>query len=214
MSLLTTIGLLAGGADALRSISGGSSKKIEALKGLEAFERQELVNPFEALKPSLEVERTALNTLTEQRAGLRDVASGQDAATAMATLSLGEERLNKMNLDFLNSMMKQEAEFDVMSAKDEAAQRAIQEQRDAQDLQSLQAQLYAGEQEMAAGMMGFAELATAAGLSQEMRLAGLGRDPYAAAFNRLNSGEGGTMDYLTTQQYGNALGSLFRRRNR
>lgn len=169
MSLLTTIGLLAGGADALRSVTGGRSKKIEALKGLEAFERQELVNPFEALKPSLELERTALNTLTEQRAGLRDVAQGMDASSAMATLSVGEESINKQNLNLLNSMMKQQAEFDVMAAKDEASQRAIQEQRDVQDIQSLQAQLYAGEQEMASGMMGFAELATQAGLANEMR---------------------------------------------
>lgn len=212
MALLTTLGLLAGGANALREITGGRSKRMEALRGLEAFERQDLVNAYEGLTPSLDVERTALAGLSEQRATVADVAAGKDAASALALLSTGNEAVNKQQLDIYNAMFKQEAEFDVMAAKDETAMRNIKESRDAADIASLQAQLYAGEKEMSNALMGMAEMATSVGLMDEMRKAGLGYDEYQAALDRINEGTGGAMDYLNAKKYSGFFQNPFRKR--
>lgn len=212
MAFLTTLGLLAGGANALREITGGRSKRMEALRGLEAFERQDLVNAYEGLKPSLDVERTALAGLSEQRATVADVAAGNDAASALALLSTGNEAVNKQQLDIYNAMFKQEADFDVMAAKDETAMRNIRESRDAADIASLQAQLYAGEKEMSNALMGMAEMATSVGLMDEMRKAGLGYDEYQAALDRINEGTGGAMDYLNAKKYGGFFQNPFRKR--
>ena len=181
MAILTTIGLLAGGATALAEFGMGFQARKDAQIGLEEFERQTLINPYESIKPSLAAENTALNRISEGMANVRDVSSGMDASSALATLSVGNEQAGQQRQDVINNMMQIQNKIDFASAGAEMNLQDIKERRDEVDLASLQAQFASGTQDMFDGAMGVANLGLQAGLSEEMRLAGLGVDKRAAA---------------------------------
>lgn len=212
MSLIA-LGLMAGGAGALDSYLTGGVMKREALQGLEAFEPQQLVNPFESLKPSLQLEQDELAQISQTRAGAFEVAQGMDVASAMGLSSNVAEATGEQQRKMFASMSKQQSDFDVMAAQDETRKRAIQEQRDADIVASLQDQLAAGRQMRADALMGFGKMALAGGLSYEDRLAGTGMDPLQTklieANKRIEAGEGTASDYMLLQQYGNASRSFF-----
>ena len=180
MAILTTIGLLAGGATALAEFGMGFQARKDAMEGLEEFERQTLINPYESIKPSLAAENTALNRISEGMANVRDVSSGMDAASALATLSVGNEQAGLQRQDVINNMMQIQNKIDFASAGAEMNLQDIKERRDEVDLASLQAQFASGTQDMFDGAMGVANLSLQAGLSEEMRQAGLGIDKRAA----------------------------------
>jgi hypothetical protein len=201
MALLTTLGLLASGVNAVDGLLGGRSMVQEATKGLEAFERQDLVNAYENVKPSLDIENTALRRMSEQRANVYDVAAQGNAANALGLISTAEEQLGAKELGLYNQMSKESASYDVMRAQDEASMRSIQEQRDAQDLASLQAELASGRQMISDSVTGLSQMSMAAGLAKEQRLAGLGVDPFLAAKEKIAAGEGSIQDYITTGDF-------------
>jgi len=180
MAILTTIGLLAGGASALAEFGMGFQARKDAQIGLEEFERQTLINPYESIKPSLATENTALNRISEGMANVRDVSAGMDASSALATLSVGNEQAGKQRQDVINNMMQIQNKIDFASAGAEMNLQDIKERRDEVDLASLQAQFASGTQDMFDGAMGVANLSLQAGLSEEMREAGLGIDKRAA----------------------------------
>ena len=159
MAILTTIGLLAGGATALAEFGMGFQARKDAMEGLEEFERQTLINPYESIKPSLAAENTALNRISEGMANVRDVSSGMDAASALATLSVGNEQAGQQRQDVINNMMQIQNKIDFASAGAEMNLQDIKERRDEVDLASLQAQFASGTQDMFDGAMGSQTLA-------------------------------------------------------
>ena len=161
----------------------GFQARKDAMEGLEEFERQTLINPYESIKPSLAAENTALNRISEGMANVRDVSSGMDASSALATLSVGNEQAGQQRQDVINNMMQIQNKIDFASAGAEMNLQDIKERRDEVDLASLQAQFASGTQDMFDGAMGVANLSLQAGLSEEMRQAGLGIDKRAARMN-------------------------------
>lgn len=185
MAIGTTIGLMLGSYGAIDSFIGGNTMRKQALKGLEEFEAQELTNAYANLHPSLQAEQNALNSISEAESGVFDVAQGYNAADALALVSTGLESNNKARMGTFDAMRKEMANYDVMRAQDEVALRSLQEQREMNEVNSLQAQLAAGEQQRMNALMGGAKMFLGVGLSAEDREAGLGIDPKAARRQRI-----------------------------
>lgn len=202
MAITTTIGLFLGGATALDSFVQGRSMTNEALRGLEEFEAQKLVNNYERLSPSLDAEFTALSGFSEQQAGLVDVAQNLNAADAQALMSTGQEQIGKQRLDMYNQMRKEQRNFDVMEAQEEGVIRTMQEERDRFRVQTLQEQLAAGQEMKYSALEGMTKGLIGVGMAKEDRLAGLGIDPIAARKQRIADGTATYADYLNEGQFG------------
>jgi hypothetical protein len=209
MAITTTIGLFLGGATALDSFVQGRSMSNEALRGLEEFEAQKLVNNYEGLTPSLDVERTALDTFNQTEANIYDVAQGQDAAGALAMISQGTEQVNAQRQKTFDQMRKEVAAIDFAAAQDEGVIRNMQEQRDRFTVETLQEQLAAGQEMKYSALEGITKGLIGVGLAKEDRLAGLGIDPVAARKQRIADGTATYADYLNEGQFG----ELFNRKN-
>jgi hypothetical protein len=179
MGVMTGLGLMLGAYGAIDTYMQGTAMRKDALKGLEEFRAQDLTNAYASLSPSLEAERTALNTFSESQAGLVDVAGGMDASDALAVLSTGNEQIQKGRLDQINRMIDKKSEFDILEAQDDVALRNMEEARDMFEIQSLQAQLSAGNQMRSDALMGGAKMMVGAGNAYEDRMAGLGVDKKA-----------------------------------
>jgi len=200
MAITTTIGLFLGGATALDSFVQGRSMSNEALRGLEEFEAQKLVNNYEGLTPSLDVERTALDTFNQTEANIYDVAQGQDAAGALAMISQGTEQVNAQRQKTFDQMRKEVAAIDFAAAQDEGVIRNMQEQRDRFTVETLQEQLAAGQEMKYSALEGITKGLIGVGLAQEDRLAGLGVDKIAARKQRIADGTATYADYLLEGQ--------------
>lgn len=200
MAITTTIGLFLGGASALDSFVQGRSMSNEALRGLEEFEAQKLVNNYEGLTPSLDVERTALDTFNQTEANIYDVAQGQDAAGAQAMISQGTEQVNAQRQKTFDQMRKEVAAIDFAAAQDEGVIRGLQEQRDRFTVETLQEQLAAGEEMRYNAIEGMTKGLIGVGLAKEDRLAGLGVDKIAARKQRIADGTATYADYILEGQ--------------
>ena len=176
MSLIG-LGLMLQTGASIQGLLGGRALAKDALQGLEEFEPQDLINPFETLTPSFQVEQTALDELSEVRAGAFDVASGMDAATATAIASNVVESTTEQQGKLINQMIEKQFEADVLEAQDDARIRDIQEEREAGIIESLQQQLIAGREQQASALEGLIDTTLVTGLAAEKRLAGLGVDP-------------------------------------
>lgn len=185
MAIGTTIGLMLGTYGAIDSFIGGNTMRKQALKGLEEFEAQELTNAYANLHPSLQAEQNALNTISETESGMFDAAQGYNAADALAIISSGSESNNKARMGMYDTMRKEMANYDTLRAGDEVALRSMQEQREMNEVNSLTAQLAAGEQQRMNALMGGAKMFLGVGLAAEDREAGLGIDPKAARRQRI-----------------------------
>jgi len=212
MAITTTIGLFLGGATALDSLVQGRSMTNEALRGLEEFEAQKLVNNYEGLSPSLDAEFTALSGFSEQQAGAVDVAQNLNAADALAIMSTSQEQIGKQRLDMYNQMRKEQRGFDVMTAQEEGVIRTMQEERDRFRVQTLQEQLAAGQEMKYQALEGVTKGLIGVGMAKEDRLAGLGIDPIAARKQRITDGEATYQDYLNEGMFKDAF-NTFRGRN-
>lgn len=201
MAIASAVGMLLGLGGAAVGIRQGRQMEQEALRKLEAFEYQTLKNSFESLKPSLAVEETALDTMSEFQGGAVDVAQGSDASTAIALMSNVNEQLGKQRLDTVNRMMDKVYEADVLRGKDEGVMRGMKESRDQFELQGLIDQMNAGRQEQADALFGAAKLAVGIGTAKERRLAGLGYDPYATSRSRIDAGDGTFADFINTGDF-------------
>lgn len=196
MAIMTGVGLMLGAYGAVDTYLQGNAMRKDALQGLEEFQAQQLTNAYAGLSPSLEAERTALDTFSESQAGIVDVSQGMDASDAMAMLSMGNEQVQRGRLDQLNQMRKEEANYDILRAQDDVAIRNMEEARDQFELSTLQAQLYAGNQMRSDALMGGAKMMVGAGNAFEDRRAGLGIDPMAYRKEAIQRGEGTLGQYL------------------
>jgi hypothetical protein len=168
MPFLTTLGMIAGGAGAVNNFITGSKMAREAEHGLAKFRHQELTNLAENLNPSLEAERQMRVAASKQRAAVVDVSQGMDAAQAMSTMAMGLGQTQDMEMKAFSSIMDKEYEADKIRVQEEQNMRNIIEQRNQQELQSLQAQAQAGKQMQASAITDFASLAVSAGIGEEL----------------------------------------------
>lgn len=193
MAFLTTLGLVTGGLGAINNFISGGKMAREAERGLQRFQHQELTNLAEPLKPSLEVEQQALAQVDKMMATVSDVAAGQDAASAMATLGLMQEKASQQEAQIFGSMLEKEFQADVMGVQDEQQQRAIIETRKMEELQSLKTQAQAGREMQASAISDVGQTLVSAGLSQEMADAEAGKtDPTLTRIARAAARRGAT----------------------
>ena len=179
MALLTTLGLIGGAAGSVMNFLGGSKAAAEGKRKLDQFQWQDLsTGAADTLKPSLELEQQALDKIQQNKERFADVAqAGGDAGNMLAMLTAGEEQTGQQEQQLYGSMGKQMFEADKVRVQDEQMRRSMQEQRDFNKVQSLQAQVAAGEQMKSDAITNFSKTAMSAGIGQESANAEAGYDP-------------------------------------
>lgn len=182
MALLTTLGLLGGAAGGVMNFLGGSKAAAEGKRKLDQFQWQDLsTGAADTLKPSLELEQQALDKIQLNKERFADTAMATgDAGSALAMLTAGEEATGQQEQQLYANMGKQMFEADKVRVQDEQQRRGMQEQRDMQTVQSLQAQVAAGEQMKSDAIGNFSKTLMAGGMGQEMAQAEDGLDPLGA----------------------------------
>lgn len=179
MALLTTLGLIGGAAGSVMNFIGGSKAAAEGKRKLDQFQWQDLsTGAADTLKPSLELEQQALDKIQQNKERFADVAAqGGDAGNMLAMLTAGEEQTGQQEQQLYGSMGKQMFEADKVRVQDEQMRRGMQEQRDFNEVQSLQAQVAAGEQMKSDAITNFSKTVMSAGIGQESANAEAGFDP-------------------------------------
>lgn len=174
MALLTTLGLIAGGASAVSNFISGSQMRREAEMNLDKFKHQELTNLADALQPSLEAERQAISQIDKSMATFADLAGTMDAATSMAILGQGQQQTAAQGQQVFASIMDKDFQADLARVQDEGVQRQMIENRRMEELQSLKQQAQAGAQMQAKGLSDVANLAVSAGTAIDVARAEAG----------------------------------------
>ena len=179
MALLTTLGLIGGAAGSVMNFLGGSKAAAEGKRKLDQFQWQDLsTGAADTLKPSLELEQQALDKIQQNKERFADVAQASgDAGNMLAMLTAGEETTGAQEQTLYGNMGKQMFEADKVRVQDEQMRRSMQEQRDFNKVQSLQAQVAAGEQMKSDAITNFSKTAMSAGIGQEAANAEAGYDP-------------------------------------
>ena len=179
MALLTTLGLIGGAAGSVMNFLGGSKAAAEGKRKLDQFQWQDLsTGAADTLKPSLELEQQALDKIQQNKERFADVAQASgDAGNMLAMLTAGEETTGAQEQALYGNMGKQMFEADKVRVQDEQMRRSMQEQRDFNEVQSLQAQVAAGEQMKSDAITNFSKTAMSAGIGQESANAEAGYDP-------------------------------------
>tara|TARA_R110001632_G_scaffold78969_4_gene177003 strand:+ start:2706 stop:3266 length:561 start_codon:yes stop_codon:yes gene_type:complete len=170
MALLTTLGLVAGAAGSVMNFIGGSKAAAEGKRKLDQFQWQGLeAGAADALAPSLKLEEDALNKIQQNKERFADVAmSGGDAGNMLAMLTAGEEQTGAQEQQLYGNMSKQVFEADRIRVQDEQMRRSMLEERQKNEVSSLQAQIAAGEQQKSSAITNFSKTLVGAGSGQEM----------------------------------------------
>ena len=169
MPFLTTLGLITGGVSAAQQFIAGASATRRAKQRMEDFEFQDLsTGAYDAFKPSLALETQQLESIERQRARISDVAAGLGGAEAMSLLAQTEDQLGQSEQQVFARQEQLMAQADMLKAQDLQRRQQMKEQRDLMELQGLQQEFSSGQQMMASGLSGFAQLATSAGLAEEL----------------------------------------------
>lgn len=179
MALLTTLGMIGGAAGSVMNFIGGSAAAAEGRRKLDQFQWQDLsTSAAETLAPSLKLEEDALLKIQQNKERFADVASqGGDAGSMLAMLTAGEEQTGAQEQQLYGNMQKQEFDADMVRVQDEQQRRGMQEQRDFNEVQSLQAQVAGGEQMKGDAITNFSKTMMSAGIGQEAANAEAGFDP-------------------------------------
>jgi len=173
MPFLTTLGLIAGGLSSAQQFFAGASATSRAKSRMEDFEFQDLsTGAFEDVKPSLELEQQQLANIQQQRERVADVAMGLGGAEAMSLLSQNEGQLSQAEQQLFGRMGQMDTQIDILKGQDLQKRRDLKQQIDMFELQSLMQEFSSGQQMMASGLSGFAQLATSAGLARELEKIG------------------------------------------
>ena len=157
--LLTTALTLGGlGASAIGSISqmiSGASRTSKAKRALENYQRQELRNVTEGMRVStLEAQ---FNTQEAQRRFETSVDALRSGGVRGVVGGLGRQEMLAQNVQQRASagLDQQQRQIEMMRAQDEANIRAMQEQRESDEIAGLGAELAAGRQLTQSGIGGF-----------------------------------------------------------
>lgn len=179
MALLTTMGLIGGAVGSAMNFIGGSQAAAEGRRKLDNFQWQDLsTGAADTLKPSLELEQQALDKIQQNKERFADVAAqGGDAGNMLAMLTAGEEQTGEQEQKLYGNMSKQMFDADKIRVQDEQMRRGMLEERQKNEVASLQAQVAAGEQMKSDAITNFSKTLVSAGTGQEMANSAAGNDP-------------------------------------
>ena len=166
MPLLTTVGMLMGGASAVKGFLGGGKMRSAGQRALAKIEDVDLQNAYANLKPSLEAERRMFGQSSTRMASVADVAQGMDAASAMSLVGNTQGQLNEFEMQGIQSMIDKNYDADKLRAGDEVRIQQQQEQRNTQRRAEAISQINAGTQMQQSALEGAAGLAISAGNAQ------------------------------------------------
>ena len=186
MAFLTTVGMLMGGASAIKGFLGGGKMARAGRRALADIEEVQLTNAFQNVKPSLEAERRMFGQSATRLGSIADVAQGMDASSAMALLNTGQEKINEFELSGIQSMIDKNYEADVLRAQDEVRIQGQMETRNQNRRAEAISQIQSGEQMQTDALNNAAQLAVTAGNMQDKANATKGYDPGAMTKQRLN----------------------------
>ena len=195
MPLLTTVGMLMGGASAIKGFLGGGKMARAGRRALADIEEVQLTNAFQNVKPSLEAERRMFGQSATRLGSIADVAQGMDASSAMALLNTGQDKINEFELSGIQAMIDKNYEADVLRAQDDVRIQQQLETRNQNRRAEAISQIQAGEQMQTDALSNAAQLAMTAGMDQAAKQAKQGFDPGAMTKQRL----GKRMTRLTGQ---------------
>ena len=195
MPLLTTVGMLMGGASAIKGFLGGGKMARAGRRALADIEEVQLTNAFQNVKPSLEAERRMFGQSATRLGSIADVAQGMDASSAMALLNTGQEKINEFELSGIQSMIDKNYEADVLRGQDDVRIEQQLETRTQNRRAEAISQIQAGEQMQTDALSNAAQIAMTAGMDQAAKQAKQGFDPGAMTKQRL----GKRMTRLTGQ---------------
>ncbi len=191
MPLMTTVGMLMGGASAVKGFLGGGKMRSAGQRALAQIEEVQFENAFKNLKPSLEAERRLFGQSSTRMASVADVAQGMDASSAMSLIGNTQGQLNEFEMQGIQSMIDKNYQADQLRAQDEVRIQTAQEQRNAQRRAEAISQINAGQQMQQSAIEGAAGLAISAGNAQTAASAEEGyTSPAVARQARRDAGKG------------------------
>lgn len=166
MPLLTTVGMLMGGASAVKGFLGGGKMRSAGQRQLAQIEDVEFKNKFMGLKPSLEAERRLFGQSSTRMASTVDVAQGMDASTAMSLIGNTQEQLTDFEAQGIQSIVDKNYEADVLRAQDDVRIEMAENERNENRRREAISQINAGTQMQQSALEGAASLAISAGNAQ------------------------------------------------
>ena len=171
MPLLTTVGMILGGASAIKGFMGGGQMVNAGQRTLNKMRDVELKNAYENLKPSTMAEEMMFAQTNRRMSQVADVASGMDAASAMGLINATQGNLNEVELQGISSILDKEFQADTLRAQDEVRiQQQLEGRNQARRAEAI-SQISAGQQMQTSALEGAASLAISAGNAQEMAAA-------------------------------------------
>lgn len=130
----------------------GAKQANDAKDALNAYERQKLENVAEGLQVSTlgsDLQREEQSRLASSQVGALRESGTRGLIGGLGRVEAGNQRLNQQIGADLDMQQKQ---IDQMRAEDEARIRAMQENREIQDVSALSSQYNAGQQTQASGI--------------------------------------------------------------
>ena len=176
MPLLTTVGMILGGASAIKGFMGGGQMVNAGRRTLNKMRDVELKNAYENVKPSLMGEQLMFGQTNRRMSQVADVAQGMDAASAMGLINATQGNLNEVELQGISSILDKEYQADVLRGNDDVRiQQQLEGRNQARRAEAV-SQISAGQQMQTSALEGAASLAISAGNAQEMAAAEGGFD--------------------------------------
>jgi len=194
MPLLTTVGMILGGASAIKGFMGGGNMASAGRRQLNQLRDVELKNAYANLNPSIRGEELMFAQTNRRMGQIADVASGMDAASAMGLINTSQGNINEVELQGINSILDKDFQADTLRAQDEVRiQGQLLARNEARRNEAI-SQINAGEQMQQSALEGAASLAISAGNAQEMSAAEGGFDSVKSmrAYNKGQRNSGNT----------------------
>lgn len=157
-TLMTTVGLLGSTYQAIK----GAQDKSDSEKTLENYGRQGFTNIADTVQVSTlgaNLQREDQSRLASTQVGALQGTGARGVIGGLGRVESGNQQINRQIAAELDTQQK---EIDRMYAQDQANIRAMQEQREQQDIAALSSQYNAGNQMMFQGIGGIAQTSIAA----------------------------------------------------
>ena len=186
MPLLTTLGMIIGGAGAVKQFIDGSKAASSGRERLRNLQEPELTNLAKNLKPSFEQERLAMAGISQQEQTLADVASGMDAASAMGLLQSGFYQASQSRMNVFGQSLEKQFQTDLLAMQEDQTIRGLMEDRYKTEKASAEAEVMSGLQMQTGAITDIATGLISAGSAQEAALASTGYNENGGTTPSLN----------------------------
>ncbi len=165
---MTTMGLIMGGASAIKGFMDGGKTASAGRRTLNNLRDVELKNAFTNVKPSLRAEEALFGQSNRRMSQISDVASGMDASSAMGLINTSQGNINEFEQNAINSMIEKDYQADVLRAQDEVRIQNTLEQRNLNRRAEAIDQINKGQQMQSQALEGAAKLAISAGAAKQL----------------------------------------------